>query len=352
MVSKPASRLSAIAWTRVGVGGHGESEPVCLVGDQSQVRSVVLLIKGVGAGCHGPAAGHHLHHVAAALGAFAYRGPQRVGPLGLAAEEPAVAAAGGDRRARDNDVGALRGRHLLTQREGEVVAVAEVPDGSDTRRQRGRRGSACGLQHGLGGVGRHMRDGVVGGVPTKMHVRVDQPGKQPRLRPEVRHRRVLRRCRSREIHVTDHAVLDQHHAGRPDVHAVEDVPCFKRQQLAAHNRHLQETVKSGGWGTSSVVAGRAAGGCAVPVDGTTDGSSYASGVLASPTLALTRSFGNERSPMAGIDGINTGAQAWFREPRPGPAQAMLALPKAHGVMSKSPAHSRSCHALPEYRPAA
>ena len=46
--------------------------------------------------------------------------------------------------------------------------------------------------------------------------------------------------------------------------------------------------------------------------------------------------------MAGIDGINTGAQAWFREPRPGPAQAMLALPKAHGVMSKSPAHSRSC----------
>jgi hypothetical protein len=92
---------------RVGsmdVRGRGEPVPPRLLDDQSQIGPTVLPVKRTGAGRHVAAAGHHLHHVTAALGSFADRGPQRVGPFGLAAEEVAVAAAGGDRRARGDDL--------------------------------------------------------------------------------------------------------------------------------------------------------------------------------------------------------------------------------------------------------
>ena len=174
---------------------------------------------------HVAAAGHHLHQLAATLGTFSYSRPERIGALGLAAEKVAVTAAGGYRRARGDDLGAFRGRHLLAQREREIVTVADVPDGGDAVPKCGHRRRTRGLQYGLAVVGRHMGHGILGAVPAQMHMGVDQSGKQPAVRPEVRHHSELRRRRSREVDVTDHTVLDEDHARSPDVDAVEDVSC-------------------------------------------------------------------------------------------------------------------------------
>jgi hypothetical protein len=63
----------------VGVRGDRQAEPVCLVGQGTQQVGGELGFLLAGARGHRPAAGHHLDHVDAAVGALAYRGPKRIG---------------------------------------------------------------------------------------------------------------------------------------------------------------------------------------------------------------------------------------------------------------------------------
>ena len=92
---------------RVGVGGDRKAVPVRFVDQRREVVGGELPAVDVGARGQEAAGGHHLDDVDAALGVLADGVPHPA--LGDAAEEVAVAAGRGDRRARRDDRRATAG---------------------------------------------------------------------------------------------------------------------------------------------------------------------------------------------------------------------------------------------------
>jgi len=161
---------------RVGMRGDLEAVPVRLVdrGPEHLGRELGEIL----AGARGevPAAGHDLDDVDAALGVLAHRGPDRAdGGFGDAAQVVAVAAGGGDRRPGRHDGGQP---WLAAQAEGQVVAVAQVPDGGDAAAQRRPRGSDHRFRRLVIAALGQTADWVGAGVEGQVGVAVDQAGQQ------------------------------------------------------------------------------------------------------------------------------------------------------------------------------
>jgi len=161
---------------RVGVRGDLEAVPVCLVdrGPEHLGRELGEIL----AGARGQvaAAGHDLDDVDAALGVLAYRGPDALlRRLGRPAQVVAVPAGDGDRRPGRHDGGQP---WLAAQAEGQVVAVAQVPDGGDAAAQRRPRGSDHRFRRLVIAALGQTADWVGAGVEGQVGVAVDQAGQQ------------------------------------------------------------------------------------------------------------------------------------------------------------------------------
>ena len=163
---------------RVRVRGHLEPVPVRLVdrGPQHLGRELAQML--VGAWRQGPAAGHDLDDVDAALHVLAHRGPHPgLGRLRRPAQVVAVPGRRGDRRPGREDG---RQPRPAAQPERQVVPVAQVPDRGDAAGERRLPGPGHRLHRLLVGPGRQCGDRVRAGVEGQVDVGVDQPGQQRR----------------------------------------------------------------------------------------------------------------------------------------------------------------------------
>ena len=191
----------------VRVRGHLQPVPVRLVhrGPQHFRRELGQML--VGAWRQGPAAGHDLDDVDAALHVLAHRGPHpRLGRLRAPAQVVAVPGRrGGDRRPGRED-----GRQpgLAAQPERQVVPVAQVPDRGDAAAQGRLPGPDHRRYRLLVGAGRECADRVRAGVEGQVDVGVDQ-SRQQRRPAQVDDVRAVRRGRP-GADGDDGAAVDHH----------------------------------------------------------------------------------------------------------------------------------------------
>ncbi len=177
---RPAAHRIGDARAAVGVRGDPEPVGMGLAGDGGDLSTGVLRFAGSQGGRH-VAAGHHdLDDINAMNHAIAHCLADALRSVGLTAQEPAVPARHGDRRARRDDTRAdlPAAAEPVPQREGQVVPVSEVPDRGDPGREgTARRQSHPQQQRGVV-IGLETGHRVAGGVKRQMLVHVDQARQQ------------------------------------------------------------------------------------------------------------------------------------------------------------------------------
>jgi hypothetical protein len=149
-----------------------ETGPGRLGDDQGELTGGELRLPHVGALGQPAAREHDLDAVDARGGVATDDSADLVGSRDLATQEPTVAAIAGQRRAGAEDVRAdeRSTRDLLPQSDGEVVPVAEVPNGRDALVEQPLCVCRHLLQQLAPGGGLHGRHGPRARVEGEVHM--------------------------------------------------------------------------------------------------------------------------------------------------------------------------------------
>ena len=196
MPSTPAATHCSTAASACACAVTGEAEPVRLLDDGSDFLRAELAGSDVGVRRHHAAAGHDLHQVGAAVGAFPDRPAQLADAAAFAAHDRAVAAHAGDRRAGGDDrrpVGPVP-----VPVDHRPLLVTEVPHRRHARGELRRKRRLDGLVELVRAQAGQSVQRVGFVVAAQMAVGVDEAGQQSGAR-QVGHLAAIRGRRGRRL---------------------------------------------------------------------------------------------------------------------------------------------------------